>query len=131
MLSPHDLNRRSLRDLQVMAGNYQSAVNQSRQEADIATRRADGYEQDLVQIRHFIDQKRIDPNGPLTDEQRRALFGGFRDAGLDESGPARYRFTRAVLGKDANATVSWSTHKAGTITAGEASRLLDVVAAIK
>lgn len=131
-LSQYDLDRRSVRDLQVMAGNFQSAITQSRNEEAVARRRADGYEADLAQIRQTIDVKtRVDPNGPLTDDQRRALFGGLRDAGLGEDGPSRYRFTRAVLGKDASAAVSWSVHKAGTITAGEASRLLDVLDAIK
>lgn len=71
-----------------------------------------------------------DTSGPLTDEQRRALFAAFREAfdGADDTD--RYTFTRKILGKPAAAVVSWSDAKRGTITANEASRLLDVLAAV-
>lgn len=71
-----------------------------------------------------------DTSGPLTDEQRRALFAAFREAfdGADDTD--RYTFTRKILGKPAAAVVSWSDAKRGTITADEASRLLDVLAAV-
>lgn len=74
----------------------------------------------------------IDPNGPLTDDQRKALFAGFRDAfGYDADAEDRYLFTRKVLGKPGGHDVSWAADKPGTITYAEASRLLDVLDAVK
>lgn len=70
---------------------------------------------------------RIDANGPLTADQRRALFAAMRDAGIEDSNANRYKITRAILGKSTGEPVSWSDHKPGWITYGEASRLLDVL----
>lgn len=74
----------------------------------------------------------IDPDGPLTDDQRKALFAGFRETfGYDADAGDRYAFTRKILGKPGGHDVSWAADKPGTITYAEASRLLDVLDAVK
>lgn len=71
----------------------------------------------------------VDTSGPITEDQRRALFAGFRELfGADDG--ARYRFTRKALGKRNGEVVSWSADKPGALTQDEASRLLDVFAAL-
>lgn len=82
-----------------------------------------------VKREHFTPP--VDPNGPLTDDQRKALFSGVREAFGDIDSGERYAFTRKVLGKKPGHDVSWAHGKPGTITAGEASRLLDVLDAVK
>lgn len=66
-------------------------------------------------------------DGPLRDDQRRALFASFSQVFGAPHKPVRDLFTRMILGKDVDAPVSWSTWANGTITAAEASRLLDVL----
>lgn len=69
----------------------------------------------------------IDPNGPLTDDQRRALFGAFGEVFGHTDQAQRLAFTRMVLGKHADAVVSWSKNKTGRLTYGEASKVLDAL----
>jgi hypothetical protein len=79
-------------------------------------------------MRWLDGQTLVDPNAPLSDDQRRALFAAFRDVFPNSTGEhARYVFTRVVLGKEAGTTVSWSSHKPGALTHGEASRVLDAL----
>lgn len=80
---------------------------------------------------YYLPDASIDTSGPLTDDQRKALFAGFRDAFGPIDAEYRYRFTRKVLGKPDGHYVSWAADKPGTITAAEADRLLDVLDAVK
>lgn len=74
------------------------------------------------------------PYERIRDDQRRALFAAFygvfgwrdheRGFGFSQ---ARKVFTRMILGLDVDAPVSWSTCSVGTISASQASRLLDVL----
>lgn len=70
-----------------------------------------------------------DPNGPMTDEQRRALFAAWRDADLSERQVDRHDFTRTVL--DTTGKVSWARSGSGALTAGQADRLLEVLRMLK
>ena len=73
----------------------------------------------------FLGAPAQDPNGPLTSEQRRALFAAFEEVfGTREQGP-RLSFTSLVLGTSPAVTRSWSEYKPGRLTYGEASKLLD------
>jgi hypothetical protein len=78
-------------------------------------------------IRVITGTVQTDPNGPLTAEQRAALFAGFSDVFGTAGNEQRYAFTRMVLGKSAHESVSWSTHKPGRLTYGEASKVLDAL----
>lgn len=76
----------------------------------------------------FPDYGKVDPNGPLTAEQRNALFATFGEVFADTNDEARYAFTRLVLGLDPDAPVSWSSAATPRcITAGEASKVLDAL----
>lgn len=75
----------------------------------------------------FPDFIQHDPDGPLTDDQRRALFASFGAVFGQREADTRYAFTRMVLGKSANEYVSWSSHKYGTLTYAEASKVLDAL----
>lgn len=93
----------------------------------------EGYVDDFVWPQQDEDGNYIavaaDTSGPLTGEQRKALFVNFRELfGADDD--ARYRFTRKALGKRNGEVVSWSADKPGALTQDEASRLLDVFAAL-
>jgi hypothetical protein len=69
----------------------------------------------------------VDNSGPMTAEQRKALFALWRIAFDDGGGRVeRHAFTRAVLG--ANVRPSWSA--AGNLTTNQASRLLDVLGVV-
>lgn len=77
-------------------------------------------------VRNTLRTKRVDPNAPRTADQVRALFGEFTDAFGTSDQDVRHRFTQAVLGADVNP--SWAGH--GTLTVGQADRLLDVLAVV-
>lgn len=68
---------------------------------------------------------------PLTHEQRGAMFATFTEVFGDSPKQARRVFTRLVLGKPADAPVSWAAHGTGTLTKREASRVLDALTALK
>lgn len=79
---------------------------------------------------NYIVDEPVDPRGPLTAEQRRALFANFTEVFGHSEPETRYAFTRMVLGLVPSATVSWSDHKEGTITASMASMVLDALDAL-
>lgn len=78
----------------------------------------------------FLGAPSIDPNGPMTDDQRRALFAAMRDVFGDYTDEQRYAVTRLALGRASFDVVSWSRYGAGRLTAGEASRVLDYLQAL-
>ena len=88
----------------------------------------DGVKEVLID---FLGAPSVDPNGPMTDEQRSALFAGFRDVfGDDYSDEQRYAFTRLALGFDPAddfTHVSWARRGKGALTAGEASKVLNTL----
>jgi hypothetical protein len=88
-------------------------------------------DEDKDDLIYFLGAPLVDPNGPLTDDQRKALFAGVREAFGDIDAEERYAFTRKVLGKQPGWDVSWAEGKPGCITYAEASRLLDVLDAVK
>lgn len=61
---------------------------------------------------------------PIQPSQRSALFATFGEVFADTSNESRYAFTRLILGKPADAVVSWSGNKPGAISAAEASMVL-------
>lgn len=76
-------------------------------------------------------QHRTDTFGPLTEEQRRALFASFGEVFGDAAQPQRIAFTAMVLGKDPRTeAISWSQNKPGALTADEASKVLDALDAL-
>lgn len=81
----------------------------------------------IDRVRNSVNSLIIDPNGPLTDDQRNALFAAFSDVFGGNDQEQRLAFTRLVLNKPGTAQVSWSRHKAGRLTAGEASKVLDAL----
>lgn len=78
----------------------------------------------------FLGAPLVDPNGPMTDDQRRALFAAMRDVFGDYTDEQRYAVTRLALGRASFDVVSWSRYGAGRLTAGEASRVLDYLQAL-
>lgn len=78
----------------------------------------------------FLGAPLIDPNAPMTDEQRSALFAAMRDVFGDYSDAQRYAVTRLALGRASFDVVSWSRYGAGRLTAGEASKVLDYLGAL-
>lgn len=76
----------------------------------------------------FDDGDTGDRSGPITDEQRAALFAAMRDVFGDYSSAQRYAVTRLTLGLPPDATVSWSRYDGACLTHDEASRVLDTLA---
>lgn len=74
---------------------------------------------------------KADPNGPLTADQRRALFALFDEVFTSRRNGARYIFTNTVLGNDPNTIVSWSEWKQGSLTFNQASKVLDALTALR
>lgn len=72
-----------------------------------------------------------DPNAPLTDDQRRALFATWGNVFGGDSQEARILFSRMVLGYGDRIPVSWSRTKPGALTAGEASKVLDALSMLE
>lgn len=70
---------------------------------------------------------------PLTEDQRRALFGTWRSAFGERafSKDDRHDLTRAVLGIPSGTPVSWAANDAHTISSWQASRLLDVLSVLE
>lgn len=69
----------------------------------------------------FLGAPLVDPNGPLTADQRKSLFASWSvNFTAEASRENRHAFTKAVLGDDVNP--SW--RDVGGITAGQADRLL-------
>lgn len=68
------------------------------------------------------------PRIPISQDQRRALFGAWRRAFPDvRSGDdrvLRLAFTRAALDMDSSDPVSWSSDRNGSITSVEAEHLI-------
>ena len=75
----------------------------------------------------FLGAPDIDPNGPLTAEQRAALFAGFTDVFGSSDREQRLAFSRLVLNKTSADPVSWATWRPGTLTFAEASKVLDAL----
>lgn len=74
------------------------------------------------------DGNYVDENSPLTDDQRSALFATFGEVFADSDQDKRLAFTGMVLNKDPRAVaISWSRHKPGALTYGEASQVLDAL----
>lgn len=69
----------------------------------------------------------FDPNDPMTDDQRRALFAAYGKVFGGDNRDGRLAFTRIVLAAGPTDTVSWSKNAPGSLTAGEASRVLDAL----
>jgi hypothetical protein len=71
----------------------------------------------------------------MTHDQRRAMFAAFTDVFGSETKEARKVFTRLVLGKPADAPVSWADNGdrngQGALTQREASRVLDALIALE
>lgn len=63
------------------------------------------------------------PNGPMTQEQRGALFAAFGEVFGHSDAVTRHAFTGMVLGR--NDRCSWAGN--GGITYGEASKVLDAL----
>lgn len=78
----------------------------------------------------FLGRPEVDPNSPLTRDQRRALFAAYGDAFRDTTDEARYTFTRLVLGLDPETSVSWTDRSAFAISNSEASQVLDALRAL-
>lgn len=72
----------------------------------------------------LLERVKVNPNGPMTQEQRGALFASFGEVFGHTDRPARLAFTGMVLGKNPE-RLSWSNH--GGITYGEASKVLDAL----
>ena len=72
----------------------------------------------------FLGAPTVDPNAPLTDDQRRALFAAYGDAFRDTTNEGRYSFTRLVLGLDPLVLVSWTARSDYAITTAEADKVL-------
>lgn len=70
-------------------------------------------------------------SGPLTADQRRALFAGCRNVFGDILNQDRYALTRAVLDLPADAPVSWSSVDDHAITYKQASHLLNVLSVME
>lgn len=68
---------------------------------------------------------------PLTHEQRQVMFPTFQSVFGSTEKPARKVFTRLVLGKPADEAVSWADNWNGTITRGEASKVIDALKALE
>lgn len=122
-LNANYLVKYTLTDLTTMAANYRNAIRQ-------AEEMIDGFERDLTEIDQAVAAKRINPNAPITAEQRRALFVTFTDVFGASEQAQRLAFTRMVLGADAGDRVSWSSNKPGALTVSEASRVLDALDAL-
>lgn len=63
-------------------------------------------------------------SAPMTHDQRRAMFASFTNVFGAETKTARRIFTRLVLGKPADAPVSWADYANGSLTKREASKVL-------
>lgn len=69
-----------------------------------------------------------DPNAPITETQRRALFSVFAEVFGASEQTQRIAFTAMVLGKDPEkVAISWSSNKPGALTVAEASKVLDAL----
>lgn len=72
---------------------------------------------------------------PMTHDQRKAMFAAFANIFGSTPKEARKVFTRLVLGKAADAPVSWAEYGdrngQGALTVREASRVLDALAALE
>ncbi len=75
-------------------------------------------------------QAEVDASGPLTVDQRRALFASFHEVFTSRRNGARYVFTNMVLGNDPNTGVSWSEYSHNAITRHQASQVLGALAAL-
>jgi hypothetical protein len=69
----------------------------------------------------------FDPDAPVKEDQRRALFATFGEVFGDTDQAKRIAFTRMVLGTPASADLSWSPTKPGYLTVAQASRVLDAL----
>lgn len=78
----------------------------------------------------YLGAPRHDPNGPLTDEQRSAIFASLRDAfGQIPDVEKRRAFISGATGRPLG-EASLASKSPHTITYGEASRVLDLLSQI-
>lgn len=91
--------------------------------------------QALRDLQARLDATVANLTAPMTLDQRRALFASFTEVFGASPKEARKVFTRLVLGKAADAPVSWAEYGdrngQGAVTQREASRLLDALSALE
>jgi len=72
----------------------------------------------------------VDPDAPLSDDLRKALFAAYGDAFRDTTDEARYTFTRLVLGLSDDVPVSWTNRREHAISNFEAGLVLNSLRAL-
>lgn len=96
-------------------------------------------DEDLVSIFADVSERAAKAarhiGAPMTHDQRRAMFASFNNVFGSDLKAGRKVFTRIVLGKPADAPVSWADcgdrNGQGALTQREASKVLDALSALE
>lgn len=83
-----------------------------------------------VGLIEFLTTPEVDPDAPISDDLRRALFAAYGDAFHDTTDEGRYSVTRLVLHLGSEDYVSWTARSEFAITNGEAVKVLDALRAL-